>query len=219
MSAQHGVAARWQLLAAGVAPGLIRGRLDSGRWQTVFRGVYATFSEPLPRPAWLWAAVLRAGTGAALSHLTAAEMIGLVDGLSPVIHVTVPEGRRAGPMPGVRIHRADRACTSAHPSRLPPRTGVEETVLDLCHTAGRSTDAASYVLAACGRRLTTPARLRAAVATRGRMRWRETVQDACAATAAGCRPSSQARHLAPAECPHGAPEERSGYRGLAELPS
>ena len=46
--------------------------MRSGRWQRLQRGVYATFSGEPTRQTALWAALLRAGPGAVLSHQTAA---------------------------------------------------------------------------------------------------------------------------------------------------
>ena len=64
------------------------------RWQLLHRGVYAVFNGPPRRAAWLWAAVLRAGPGAVLSHLTAAELHGLHRHPAEAIFVTVPSTRR-----------------------------------------------------------------------------------------------------------------------------
>ena len=43
---QNGAATRAQLLGAGVSPGVLRGLVDSGRFQKLYRGVFATFSGP-----------------------------------------------------------------------------------------------------------------------------------------------------------------------------
>jgi hypothetical protein len=83
---QAGIITRYQAIAVGHSTATVRARLDSGRWQRIFTGVYATFSGPLPRHSLLWAAVLRAGPGAALSHETAAELAGLVDRGSSAEH-------------------------------------------------------------------------------------------------------------------------------------
>ena len=56
----------------GFTDSAIAARLRSGRWQRLHAGVYATFSGDPLRQAWLWAAVLRAGRAAVLSHQTAA---------------------------------------------------------------------------------------------------------------------------------------------------
>jgi hypothetical protein len=67
---QAGVISRQQLLAAGLTSQMIATRLERGRWQQLHWGVYAVFTGPPPRAAWLWAAVLRAGPGAVLKLAT-----------------------------------------------------------------------------------------------------------------------------------------------------
>ncbi|MFL6055970.1 MAG: type IV toxin-antitoxin system AbiEi family antitoxin domain-containing protein, partial [Actinoallomurus sp.] len=108
LARQCGVITRRQALACGLTDEGLRARVRGGRWQRVFRGVYAAFSGPLPREAALWAAVLRAGTGALLSHRTAAELYGLVDDVRDPIHVTVARGRNVLPIRGVRMHYSAR---------------------------------------------------------------------------------------------------------------
>lgn len=77
LEAQHGVIARWQAADAGLSINTIEARLRSGRWRSPQRGVYAIFTGEPPRIALLWAAVLRAGPRAILSHESAAELDGL----------------------------------------------------------------------------------------------------------------------------------------------
>ena len=104
LAQQSGVITRGQALAAGFTDKAIEVRLATGRWQRLYPGVYATFSGEPSRAARLWAAVLRAGTGSALSHQTAAELYGLADSPAPLIHVTVPSGSAVVRPPGVLIH-------------------------------------------------------------------------------------------------------------------
>jgi very-short-patch-repair endonuclease len=169
---QSGVISRQQARDAGVSSDTIVWRLQRGRWQQVQRGVYAVFSGQPHRYAMLWSAVLRAGPGAVLSHHTAAELARLTDAPSGLLHVTVPTARHIRPVAGLVVHRSARAAESTHPSLLPPRTRVEETVLDLAEAAGSFDDACGWVTRACGRRLTTEQRLRSAMAARAQMRWR-----------------------------------------------
>src|SRR5262245_33851521 len=89
LAKQFGVVARAQALAAGITDEVIEGR-RAGGWQRIVPGVYATFSGRLSREARLAAMVLHAGDGAVLSHETAAELAGLVDEPSALIHITVP---------------------------------------------------------------------------------------------------------------------------------
>jgi predicted transcriptional regulator of viral defense system len=79
---------------------VIQARVRGGRWQALGRGVYVTFTGPLPRRSLLWAAVLQAGSGAMLSHYSAAEADGLTDTPGTPIHVTVPDRRRVDAISG-----------------------------------------------------------------------------------------------------------------------
>jgi tetratricopeptide (TPR) repeat protein len=145
---------------------VIRARLNGGSWQRIHTGVYATFSGEPGRPALLWAAVLRGGSGAALSYQTAAELHGLIRSPASLIHVTVPADRYLEHVRGLVIHYSNRAEVARHPVLLPPRTRVEETALDLAAAALCFDDALGWVSAACAGRLTTPARIQAAMAER-----------------------------------------------------
>jgi hypothetical protein len=116
------VLTRAQAVAAGVTVGRIDANVKAGRWQRVYHGVYATFTGPLPRRARLWAAALKAGDGAVLSHETAAELVGLIDPAPRAsVHVTVPADRSDVRIPGVIVHRSRRIRAIRHPSRLPRR--------------------------------------------------------------------------------------------------
>jgi len=151
-------------------------------------GVYAVFSGPPDRRTILWAAVLRAGPGAMLSYHTAAELAGLTDRPSPVVHVTLPVDRAVKPIPGVVLHRSGRAAQALHPVLAPPRTRIEETVLDLAGTAATLDDAYGWITRALGRRLTTQALLDDAMAQRPRVRWRADLATAMSADWAGGTP-------------------------------
>jgi predicted transcriptional regulator of viral defense system len=64
------------------------------------------------------------------AHQTAAELHGLIDSPSEAIHVTVPATRRVT-IPGLVSRISNRIDEATQPGREPPRTTVEETVLDL----------------------------------------------------------------------------------------
>jgi hypothetical protein len=55
----------------------------------------------------------------------------LVDETTEEIHVTVPTRRRVRPVAGVVVHRSGRIAEAVHPGKWPPRTRVEETIVDL----------------------------------------------------------------------------------------
>jgi hypothetical protein len=182
---QAGVVTFRQAASAGLEWSAVEWRLRSGRWQRMYRGVYATFSGELNRRAELWAALLYAGPGAMLSHQTAAELAHLIDAPSQMVHITVPAERRVARTPGIVIHVSVRASQMLHPARLPPQSRVEETVLDLVDQAGSLDDAIGWVTRALGRRLTTQGRLRAALAQRARLRWRRELTELLSPDLAG----------------------------------
>jgi hypothetical protein len=202
---QAGVVSRGQVLGHGLDDDMIENRLRSRRWRPVHRGVYATFSGRLGREAVLWAAVLRAGPGAALSHQTAAELLGLTDDRSDVIHLTVPLGRHPAPIRDAVIHRSGRIGAATHPVQLPPRTRVEETTIDLTQSAATFDAAYDWLCRAVGGRLTTTARLRAALEARPKVRWRAGLAVALADVGSGLHSILERRYVHAVERPHGLP--------------
>jgi len=199
---QRGIITRAQLLRAGISSDLIKSRLRLGNWQRVYPGVYAAFSGELSREGQVWAAVLYAGPGALASHRTAAELAGLIDEASSVVHVTVPANRRVRQQPGIVFHLSKRAGTAAHPSRLPPQTRIEETVLDLWD-ATRDLDAAvGWVTRAFGRRLTTQGQLIRALDARSRVRWRAQLAELLSPDSAGIHSVLEYRYVRDVERPH-----------------
>jgi predicted transcriptional regulator of viral defense system len=208
---QEGVISRRQLLEAGLSAQLIKRRVERGRWQQLHRGVYAVFNGPLPRETWLWAAVLGAGDGAVLSHQTAAELHGLIDSPADAIHVTIPSTRRIT-IPGLVIRRSGRIDQARQPNRDPPRTTIEETVLDLVEQAKTFDDACSWITKACGRRLTTEEKLRAALAMRKKMRWRTELDNILEAAGNGIHSVLEYRYLRDVERAHGLPRSRHQVR-------
>jgi hypothetical protein len=113
LTTQHGVLTRPQALSGGMTDKAIEVRLRSGRWQRLQLGVYATFSGEPPRPALIWAAVLRGGPDAVLSHQTAAELSGLMASPQSLIHLTVPSGAQVARIPGVVVHYSGRLVSRA----------------------------------------------------------------------------------------------------------
>lgn len=205
---QRGVLARWQAPAVGLEWKTIKSQLRSDRWRPLYRGVYATFTGEPGREATLWAAVLRAGPQAVLSHLTAAELDTLTNARSAAIHVTVPRSKRVDPIPGVRLHRSERLAEARHPSRTPPRTRIEETVLDLTQTARTVDGAFGWLCQACGSRLTTPELLLTAVDMRHKVRWRDILQSALTDIGDGGHSVLEVRYVRDVERPHGLPRAR-----------
>ncbi len=208
---QAGTLSRRQLLDAGLTSQMIATRLERRRWQQLYRGVYAVFSGPPPRAAWLWAAVLRAGDGAVLSYQTAAELHGLIESPAETIYVTVPSTRRVR-TPGIAIRISGRVGEARQPNREPPRTTVEETVLDLIQRSKTFDDACRWLTRACGRRLTTEDKLRTALSLRKKLRWRPELDDVLAAAGHGIHSVLEYRYVRDVERAHGLPPSRHQVR-------
>ncbi|HEY4854686.1 MAG TPA: hypothetical protein VII22_28190 [Streptosporangiaceae bacterium] len=210
---QRGVLARWQAPAVGLDPSVIDGALRRGRWRPLYRGVYAAFTGDPAREAVLWAAVLRAGPGAALSHYSAAELDRLTDRPASLIHVTIDSTRklamrtheRSDLAPGIVVHRSGRVNAARHPSRTPPRTRIEETTLDLTQISADAESAFSWISRACGSRLTTPHLLRVALESRSRLRWRAELTGSLTEAGAGVHSVLEHRYVRAVERPHRLP--------------
>jgi hypothetical protein len=203
---QNGVVSRSQAIRAGLSTDKIKFRLRSGRWRLMHRGVYATFTGVPGRDAWLWAAVLSAGPGAALSYETAAELHRLTDRPAETIHVTVPHDRRVGAVEGVSLHRSDRVVEAVQGNAYPPRTRIEETVLDLTQAADSFDDLCGWVTRAIARNLTDETRLHQAMTVRPRLRWRADLHELIGAAQGGDHSVLEFRYHRDVERAHGLPE-------------
>jgi hypothetical protein len=210
---QHGVLARWQVRSCGLDTSAIDSLLRRDRWQSLYRGVYAAFTGTPARDSVLWAAALRCGPHAALSHQSAAELDGLADRPDPVIHVTVgPRTELAisrteyeDRLPRIVVHRLTRIEAARHPTRMPPRTRIEETALDLAQRAADLDAAVGWLSRACGRRLVTAPQLRAAMSARSRVRWRAELSSALDDIGHGVHSVLEFRYVRHVERPHGLP--------------
>jgi len=203
---QLGVVSRSQVIRAGLTADMIKFRVRSGRWQQIYPGVYATFTGVLGRGPQLWAALLSAGSGAVLSHDTAAELHRLIDRQTGAIHVMVPRQRHINPVSGAVIHRSGRAIEAVEGYSNPPRTKVEETVLDLTQTARTFDDVCGWVTRAFARDLTDEARLRKAMTQRTKLRWRSDLDELIAAVSGGDHSVLEFRYHRDVERAHGLPK-------------
>ncbi|MGH3395252.1 MAG: hypothetical protein ACRDPO_11230 [Streptosporangiaceae bacterium] len=161
----------------------------------------------------LWAAVLRAGPDAALSHQSAAELYGLA---SParVLHVTIPAQRRLSCSPGLVVHRSARLSQTRNPALLPPRTRIDDTILDLVEDAATFDDALAWLGRTVGQGLTTESRLRAAMEARPKVRWRGSLRAALGDLGSGARSVLEFRYVRDVERAHGLPPARRQARTM-----
>jgi hypothetical protein len=213
LNLQRGVVASWQADQAGIAPSRMRSLVRSGRWQQLHFGVYATFTGTPPPDARLWAAVLRAGPQSILSHETAAELHGLLDRRSTLLHVTIAKSRRVDPICGIVIHRSSRVLETRDPGALPPRTSIDETVLDLAQTAASFDDVVALLARSCQRQLTTPFLLSESLKWRAKSRWRSEIDLALRDVADGVHSPLEFRYVRDVERAHGLPTAKRQASG------
>jgi hypothetical protein len=220
LTRQRGIVTGRQLAHCGISDEAARSRVRRGRWQRLYRGVYATFPGQPDRYALLWAAVLYAGRGAMLSHETAAELARLTDRPSKQIHITIPANRRVTPVPGIRIHHCDRAAAKRDARKLPPQTTIHDTVIDLAAAAHTLDDAASWILRVLQRGLTARIYLAHALAQRAKMPWRTELTDLITLDTDGLHSVLELRYHRDIAQPHHLPpatrqaQARSGGRTI-----
>ncbi|RIQ28617.1 hypothetical protein [Jiangella rhizosphaerae] len=203
---QLGLICAGQLRSLGLDSRVARRWVAGGRWQRPYPGVFAAFSGPLGRAARIWAAILWVTPDAVASHATAAELHGLTGRVDDRIHVTAPVSRRVrSHAEGVVVHYAHRLPFSRHPTANPPRTRLEDTVLDLVDVAVRARDVESSVTMAIQKRLTTPPRLAAALMRRKKIRWRAMVESMLLDVAEGAQSPLELQHLRAVERAHRLP--------------
>jgi very-short-patch-repair endonuclease len=127
--AQHGVVGRRELEALGVTRRKIAGRLHAGRLHRLHPGVYAVGYRVLSREARWMAAVLSCGTGAVLSHRSAAALWGIRDHSGRAIEVTAP--RKSRSRGEIERHYATLPADEVTVERGIAATTVPRTIFDL----------------------------------------------------------------------------------------
>jgi hypothetical protein len=131
---QYGVVTRAQLLDAGVSDDAVDGRVRARRLRRVHRGVYAVGHGRLTVEGRWMAAVLAGGTGAVLSHGSAAAAWDLRRTPIGAIDVTVPTRAGRGQRAGLKIHRCRLSAGDVAEVDGVPVTSVARTIIDLSRT-------------------------------------------------------------------------------------
>ncbi len=159
--------------------GEIRARVANRRWQRPHRGVLVTHNGPLTADEEMWVCLLAAPPGSALAGASAAQLEGLRGFESTRTCVVVPYGQRGFCRQGVTVLRSSRlGPEDVHPLRVPRRTCVERSVLDMASTARGPRVARAPLLAVVQQGLTTPDRLRDALVRRGHCRHHSLISEA-----------------------------------------
>jgi very-short-patch-repair endonuclease len=132
---QRGRVARRQLLAAGVSDSTVDWLVCRRRLIPRLRGVFAVGHRARVELERETEALLAVREGAALSHWSAAALLGLWTPAPAEVEVTVPHARSSR-MPGVRVHRSrilhSRDVSLRHGL---PVTSAARTLLDLAQSA------------------------------------------------------------------------------------
>lgn len=178
--------------------------MRQGRWQRLFPGTYVVHNGPVSWRTRASAALLYAGSGAALSHRSAAFVYEFIPREPRVIDVSVPETRRVSPQRGLRIHRR---------RRMPPAYGAlvavnpADTAVDVAQRCERVDDVVGIVCAAV-RLWVRPAQVARAVVARGRLRHRALLLEIVAEVADGVESPLERRFHRDVERAHGLPRSR-----------
>lgn len=204
---QDGVVSRSQATAHGWTRSAISWQLSKGRWQRLRTGIFCVHSGPVLPEAIVWSGLLAAGAGAVLSHESAAAAWGLVR-RPEVVTVRIPRDRSSPRLAGVRTRRTPDLAALTHPARIPPRTRVEPTVIDLVDCADDLDDVLAVMATAVQRRLTTPLRLHTEIERRGTFRWRRQSLLVLDDLSAGAHSALEVHYLRHVERAHGLPRGR-----------
>jgi very-short-patch-repair endonuclease len=129
--ARDGVVGLAELAAHAISASAVKRGLKAGRLHPVLPGVYAVGHPTLSWRGRLRAALLWCGEEAVLSYMTAASLSDLVRSSSPLVHVTIPRGRRTS-REWVRVHHTRRLAEweRTEVSGL-ATTSIERTLIDI----------------------------------------------------------------------------------------
>lgn len=136
-SGQHGLLTTIQCREVGLSRGAVHRLVTRGTWTREAPGVYRVAGVPRTWEGRALAAVLAAGTGALVSHRSAAYLWRLDGFTAPGrVDVTVPRHARPAPRLGVVVHET-MASDLTDPRRRwgVPVTGPARTFLDVAGTA------------------------------------------------------------------------------------
>lgn len=201
---QGGVVSAEQLALFGFNLRSVDRLVSQQSWQRLTPGLYPL---GVGQPSWeglAWGGVLLGGSESRLGFEAAGHLWELVADPPRTITVLTPHGRYIAPR-GCWDFRQERpGSRSTKSPGSPPRTTVEDTVLDLCSRSS-AREAIGIVTAAvqCGR--TTSGRILRCLDGRQRVRHRKLLHELLSDVAEGAESPLEMRYLRDVERAHGLP--------------
>ena len=179
--------------------------VQQGHWQRLDRSVYLVRPGEAGWTARAWAGVLLGGDAARLGGSAAGFLHGLVAAEPTPITVMVPAHQVTRSRHPWQFRREIDGLREKRSPGSPPRTTIEDTVLDLCDESTAS-QAAGLVTSAVQLRRTTVRRLQQSLRHRRRARHRLLLEDLLGDVGAGVESPLEHRYLRDVERAHGLPE-------------
>lgn len=192
-----------QALGYGLAPSSVKRLVRVGQWQRMSTGLLQLGRDEPGWTALAWGGVLLGGDEARLGGHAAAHLHGLQEEPPATIVVKVPFGVQRTDR-GSWVFQRERDGVRGRGTGQPPRTSVEDTILDLA--AGLTErEVIGLVTLATQTHRTTTRRLRARMAERTKVAHRQLLTDLHADVAAGAESPLEIRYLRDVERAHGLP--------------
>ena len=210
---QGGMLSTEQLHGHGFSRHAVERLIREGHWQRPERSIYFTSGGDPPWTSLAWAGVLLGGDRARVGGSAAGFLHGLLGAPPTPITVLVPSAQVTRARYPWRFRREGDGVRDTRSPGSPPRTTVEDTVLDLCDD-GTAGQAIGWVTQAVQSRRTTVGQLRWALQRRRRARHRQLLEDLLGDVAAGIESPLEFRYLRDVERPHGLPHaDRQDHHG------
>ncbi|MCI0688491.1 MAG: hypothetical protein L0Y54_14835 [Sporichthyaceae bacterium] len=112
-----------------------------------------------------------------------------------VIEVIVPAPQHMTARAGVRVHRRLDTEGRRHPTRVPPQTRMEDTVLDLLEQCRPLDQGIATIARACATRVTTPQRIADRAGQRKKLSRRRELAQLLVDVSAGAHSVLEVRYL------------------------
>lgn len=173
-------------------------------WVRLLPGIYRVAPGEPPWLANAWAGVLYGGDRARLGFEAAGHLWNLIEQPPTTVTVLVPVDRQFAARGPWVFRRESKATRDQCSPASPPRTTIEDTVIDLCNEA-RPVDAMGLVTKAVQSRRTTAPRLLTAVDRRSWLAHRGLLQDLLADVADGAESVLELRYQHDVERAHSLP--------------